>query len=108
MQIRIQKLTFDAIIGILPHERETPQNVVVSLRLDYDYDGESFINYADVCDFIEHDMQNSCYSLLEDALESLCEKIKMNHPAITKMRLKILKPDILPNATVGLILEKTF
>ena len=108
MRILIKKLTFEAVIGILEAERLTPQRICVSLSLEYDYDGKNFINYADVCTFIENDMMTSEYKLLEDALESLCQKLKYTYSNIKKMKLKILKPNILPNAIVGLFLEKTF
>ncbi|MDD2267845.1 dihydroneopterin aldolase [Sulfuricurvum sp.] len=108
MRICIKKLTFETIIGILEEERTVPQKVCVSLTLDYNYDGEYFINYADVCTLIEKDMCTSQYKLLEDALELLSQKLKFTYPHIQKMKLKIFKPDIVPNAIVGLILEKTF
>ncbi len=108
MRIVIKKLTFEAIIGILEAERHTPQKISVSLSLEYDYDGKYFIDYAKVCAFIENNMITSQYGLLEDALESLSQNLKQTYPSIEKMKLKILKPDILPNATVGLFLEKTF
>jgi dihydroneopterin aldolase len=108
VRICIKKLTFKTIIGILEVERTIPQKVCISLTLDYNYDGNYFINYADVCTFIENDMMTSEYKLLEDALESLCQKLKFTYPNIKKMKLKILKPNIVPNAIVGLILEKTF
>ncbi|MDD3342177.1 MAG: dihydroneopterin aldolase [Sulfurospirillaceae bacterium] len=108
MRILIKNLTFETIIGILEVERTTLQKVCVTLHLDYNYDGENFINYADICTLIEEDMIASQYKLLENALESLSQKIKNTYPHTTKIKLKILKPNILPNATVGLILHKTF
>lgn len=102
MQIIIKNLTFLCIVGILENERITPQKVIVNLKVTYDYDGENFINYAKLCEYIENDMQEIKYFLLEDAISSLLEKIKYTYPKIEKMTIEILKPDILQNAVVGL------
>lgn len=102
MQIIIKDLTFRCIVGILENERITPQKVIVNLKVTYDYDGENFINYAKLCECIENDMHEIKYFLLEDAINSLLEKIKYIYPKIEKMTIEILKPDILQNAVVGL------
>ena len=105
MRIHIEDFTFRTIIGILKHERITPQRVIVHAKIDYTYEKNSFINYADVCYFIESEMNAMSYQLLEDALEDLAHKLSQNYPKISYLELKILKPDILQNATVGLSKE---
>lgn len=101
MQILIKNLTFETIVGILEEERHTPQSVIVHAKIHYDYTGENFIDYAKVCAFIQSEMNHEKYFLLEDALKKLSEKIKFSYPQITKMKIKIFKPTILPNAMVG-------
>lgn len=101
MQILIRKLTFQAIVGILETEREVPQTIIIDIKIDYDYDGSIFINYAQICEFVQNDMLHVQYFLLEDALKSLTDKLKSNYPTINKISLKIFKPNILPNAIVG-------
>ena len=54
-----------------------------------------------MCAFLEAEMYQMHYFLLEDALEDLSQKLKVSYPQIHKMKLKIFKPDILPNAMVG-------
>ena len=49
MIIRIKKLTFDAIVGILPHEREMAQGVCVDAKITYDFTKTQFIDDAHVC-----------------------------------------------------------
>ena len=44
MTIHIEDLRFKCIIGLLEFERHTPQEVIVTLELDYDYT-DTFINY---------------------------------------------------------------
>ena len=101
MQILIKDLTFETIVGILEEERLTPQKVILHVKLDYTYEAENFIDYAKVCAFLEKEMNQMSYFLLEDALNDLSQKLKVSYPQIHKMKLKIFKPDILPNAMVG-------
>ena len=101
MQIIIKDLTFETIVGILEKERHTPQRVILHVKLDYTYEAENFIDYAKVSAFLEAEMNQMSYFLLEDALDDLSQKLKVSYPQIHKMKLKIFKPDILPNAMVG-------
>lgn len=101
MQIIIKDLTFETIVGILEEERHTPQKVILHVKLDYSYGAENFIDYAKTCAFLEAEMNQMSYFLLEDALDDLSQKLKVSYPQIQKMKLKIFKPNILPNAMVG-------
>ncbi|WP_333803114.1 dihydroneopterin aldolase [Sulfurospirillum sp.] len=101
MQIIIKNLTFETIVGILEEERLSPQKVILYVKLDYVYEAENFIDYAKVSAFLEAEMQQMSYFLLEDALNDLSQKLKIAYPQIHKMKLKIFKPDILLNAMVG-------
>lgn len=101
MQIHIDNLTFETIVGILEKERLTPQKVTLHVKIAYDYQGGNFIDYAKVSAFLESEMNVMCYFLLEDALKDLSQKLKVFYPQMSKLKLKISKPDILPNAIVG-------
>ena len=102
MTIHIEELTFECIIGILDFERVTPQKVIVNVGIDYDYKNNDFINYADVIKLIEQQMLEKKYELLETAIEELSEKIIEKYSKITKLTLKISKPNIIKNAKVSL------
>ena len=108
MQICINNLTCKIIIGILPKERVTPQCVNINAKVTYPYAGENFIDYAVLCTFIENDLKEEKYFLLEEAIQSLIQKIKNFHPTIQKISLKISKPDILPNAMASVKLKVKF
>jgi dihydroneopterin aldolase len=102
MTIHIEDLRFKCIIGLLEFERHTPQEVIVTLELDYDYsDTDTFINYADLAKLIEMHLQEKKYELLERALNELFETISTRYTSITRLFLKISKPDILPNCRVS-------
>lgn len=101
MQIIIKNLTFETIVGILDKERLTPQKVILHVKIDYPYEKENFIDYAVVSSFLETEMQQMRYFLLEDALDDLSQKLKNSYPQIHTLKLKIFKPHILSNAMVG-------
>jgi len=102
MTIHIEQLTFETIIGLLDFERVNAQTVIVNLEIDYLYDNNNFINYADVINLIEIDMHQKKYELLETAITELIEKITSTYAQINALVLKITKPDIIMNAHVSL------
>jgi 7,8-dihydroneopterin aldolase/epimerase/oxygenase len=101
MKILIEDLHFEAILGILPHERLTPQTVRIDCSIEYVYTEEKFINYAEVTNHIEKIMRLKQFRLIEEALESLAASLKNSFPLIDALSLTIRKPDILQNCTVG-------
>ena len=100
MTVHIEDLRFECIIGLLEFERHTPQEIIVTLELDYDYT-DAFINYADLAELIEVHLQEKKYELLETALDELFKVISTQYLLITRLFLKISKPDILPNCRVS-------
>ncbi len=107
MTIGIKALTFETIIGLLEHERNVPQRIVVDCKIDYHYEN-SFINYAEVAELIKSTMQEGRFELIEEALESLHKTLKTHFPAIEKLKIKIEKPDILPACRVSATLKRKF
>jgi dihydroneopterin aldolase len=102
MTIHIEELHFDTIIGILDFERITPQTVIVDARIDYHYEDEMFINYADVILLIEKEMNEKKYELLETAIFDLQNLVTTKYKNIENFYLKITKPNIIKNAKVAL------
>jgi len=100
MNIHIENLKFKCIIGILDFERTKKQNVIVNIKIKYDF-LNTFINYADVTEVIEKTMKKKKFLLIEDALEFLSKKLKNNFKAIYTLKIKITKPSILPNCRVS-------
>jgi len=101
MTIHIQELTFDTIIGILEFERTTPQKVILDIELEYDYKDE-FINYATVVEDTKALLIKQQYLLIEDALIGIKDMISKNYPQTKSLQIKLTKPDILPECSVGL------
>jgi dihydroneopterin aldolase len=108
MQIHIEDLRFECIIGLLDFERLKAQSVVVTCKIDYLYTKDNFINYAEVTQDIITHMQNEKFELIESALEYLSNLLKKNNPDILSLYIKIAKPDILDNAIVAVSQEYNF
>ncbi|MDR1912079.1 MAG: dihydroneopterin aldolase [Helicobacteraceae bacterium] len=101
MTILIENLTIDAVIGILPNEREKPQRLIASAAIDYDYKNSAeFVDYALVADLIALKLVSGRFGLLEEAIEAIATEILRLNPSIQKLRLCIEKPDISPNFRV--------
>ena len=105
MTIHIEKLEIIAIIGILNFERVNPQRIIVDTTIDYNYSENQFISYVEIISIIETMIIDRKYKLLEDALSDIKQKIVKRHPQISRLNLRISKPDIIKNANVGLSLE---
>ncbi|MFK5881720.1 MAG: dihydroneopterin aldolase [Sulfurospirillum sp.] len=108
LQIHIKNLTFYGIIGLLKNERENEQKIIVDAKIKYHYDKDSFINYADIAQLIKSILITKKFELLEEALEVLAQEIKTKFPQSNQIKLKISKPDILRNCTVGVKIKKNF
>jgi len=105
MTIHIEELTLSAIIGILDFERIERQTVIVDAQIDYFYNKDLFINYAEVIERIQILIIEKQYTLLEDALSDIRNKLIETYPQIVKLKLKITKPDIIKHAKVALSLQ---
>ena len=102
MNIHIEDLTFDVIIGLLDFERDKPQRVIINLEASYDYSDEQFIDYADIVLLIKDKLKTERYTLLENALLGVKEILHTTYPHIESVSIKISKPDILSDCTVSL------
>ncbi len=101
MQISIENLEFETIIGILDFERITKQKVRINCTIDYTYDRQ-FLDYALVTKHIQEQMLEQQFELIEEALLSLKSSLKREFPLILTLFLKISKPDIIANCEVSL------
>jgi len=108
MTIAIRDFRFQTIIGLLDHEREEEQEIVVDLEIDYDYHEGDYLDYARVAELVRGHLQQKRYELLEEALLGLKKLLKGSFPAITRLACTLSKPHILPQARVSLSGEWDF
>ncbi len=107
MKVYIEGFRFSCIIGILDFERVTPQDVIINLELEYEFKS-SFINYADVAEYVQSIMQEKKFELLEDALNHLFSFLKEKYPNISALFIKITKPSILQDCIVSVSDFRTY
>ena len=102
LKINIEDLTFHCILGILDFERQKEQKVVVNISFEYFFneDGSNFIDYTNVVSYVQNNMQKEKFRLIEDAILSLRKYLKFTYD-IKNLKVKISKPDILPNCIVS-------
>ncbi len=102
LKVNIDDLTFDCIIGILPFEREKKQKVIINISFEYFYDTDNsnFIDYSHIVDIVENTMQKQQFQLIEDAIIYIRKELKQRFE-IKNLKLKISKPNILPNCIVS-------
>ena len=102
LKVNIEDLTFNCILGILPDERKNLQTVIINLSFEYFYneDGSDFIDYGEVATLIEDVMFEKQFFLIEDAILFVRKKLKAQYN-MKNIKLKISKPNILPNCVVS-------
>ncbi len=100
MTIHIEDLRFQCIIGILDFERVTPQDVIINIDIDYNYE-DGFINYANIVEMVKKIMIKSEFQLIENALENISFNLSKEYSSINTFQIKITKPSILPNCKVS-------
>jgi dihydroneopterin aldolase len=112
--IFIEGLQTQAIIGIYDWERAQTQPLIFDINMQLpitvaaqsDAIGDT-VDYKQVADEMIELVANSRFELLESLCEAMCEHILRQHLAVQSIRLKVSKPQAVPQATtVGLIIQR--
>ena len=116
-KIHIEGLEVLALIGVYDWERQHQQRLIVDVELSADLtqaaqtdDVNHTLNYAEIAQGIRDFAKDSQYQLLEALASQLVDWLLQTFPLLTKVRLKLSKPDILANAknvAVEFIKEQT-
>jgi dihydroneopterin aldolase len=94
MRIAVENLAVSAVIGILPQEREKPQRILASAKIDCEYGSpRDFVDYIVVAELIKTRLIEGRFGLLEEALNAIAPEISRLNPSIAKIRLTLEKPD---------------
>ena len=102
MKIHIESLEIFCIIGVLDFERESQQRVLLDLEIEYHYEKEGFLDYSKVASELAAHLKREKYLLLEEALLGIKKVLFADFPMIDTLHVKLSKPDILPQCSVGL------
>ena len=104
-RILVQGLIFDAIIGILPHEREAEQPLVVDLVLEVDSVApaaaaehiDTTVDYAAVSHRVIEIAREGRFQLVETLAETACAELLAAFP-IRRITFRVMKPEALAEA----------
>ncbi len=107
--IQIDRLVIPCIVGILPHEREQEQDLVVTLELDTNIrvpaltqSLEDTVDYAALAQEIRVLVQQGRYELLESLVEDVATALLTN-PLIARVRVRAEKPAAIPAASAAVV-----
>lgn len=103
-------LRIECIIGVHPHERETPQPLTVSVSIDTDFasaadsdDVENTIDYDRVVALVSQLAQEKRYRLLEALAADASELILSTFAEASRVEIEIEKPAALPEARCSFV-----
>lgn len=100
-KIRIEDLHVEAIIGVLPQERITPQKLLLTLEFVTHTPTQdnitTVVDYAKIAAYITEYVSNSQYQLLEFLADQLLQAIQQQF-SIQILYLQITKPNAIANA----------
>ena len=108
-KICIRELRVDAILGVLPHEREIPQPVIISVEVEIDTrraaatkELTDTLDYAALATKMCEQTIAGRYLLIETLAEDLA-RLCFDHPAANGARISVEKPHaVLDAQAVGI------
>ena len=111
-RIKFKQLTFPVSLGVLPHEREGPQQLVIDLAIELHpdmrdpmEDVSKVLNYDEIRSRIIGTAQSRHFNLLESLARELLSVFE-NEPRVTGVHLSVQKPDVYADAaSVGYELD---
>ena len=98
--IKVADLRVTCIVGILPHERENEQDLLVDVELGHDFgapadteDVTTTVDYAEVSEVLTDWIRERRFQLIETMAVEGCDLILDRWPGVTRVKLTIKKPD---------------
>lgn len=112
--VRVDRLAVPLSIGVLPHEKEAQQQVVISIDMAVDIPArpsENDQNYVSYAPIVEHLQALSDSGRHIDLVEQLADEIfefLFADSRIGRVRVEVMKPEIFSQAAgVGVLIERT-
>lgn len=100
----IKNYEFSTIIGLLEHERNTPQNIKISIK----YKSHEFIDYISILEFIKDCFNKHKFKTVEDALKITSKELKESFKSLLSIKFKVLKKEVLQVGYVGAEIKVIF
>lgn len=111
MSIGFSTLKIRCLVGILPSEREVPQEIIVHLKANLPKIPSrdvisSTIDYTELASICENVATRSHHSLLETLSVEMLDEVSRRFPGV-KCWIRIEKPSALPNADNAFVEAET-
>ena len=110
----MDRLSLPLSIGVLPHEKEAQQEVVISIDMTVEIPArpteidQDYVSYAPI---VEHLQEVSVSKRHIDLVEQLADEIfafLFTDSRISRVRVEVMKPEIFSQAAgVGVLIERT-
>lgn len=112
-EVFIQGLRAHGIIGVYEHERHTPQDMVISVRLFTDLrkaaaadDLAGSPDYGRLADRLKAHAESAARLTVEAMAEDLA-RLCLEEPGVQRVRVRVEKPQAVPGAqSVGVEIER--
>lgn len=111
--IFIKGLTLNTIVGIFEHERKNKQRLILDIDMATDIriaaeskDIHKTVNYKSVSEAVATYVDDGAFLLVETMAEGVAQLI-MSEFSVSAVKIRICKPDALPNVDgVGVYIER--
>jgi dihydroneopterin aldolase len=93
IEITLSAMRFHALVGILPHERTTPQPIEIDLRVGV-ADGEGIVDYRALYDAIAAVVNSGHIDFLEEIGDRVARAALGHSARIRAARVAVRKPHV--------------
>ena len=108
--LEIQGLAVSCIIGDLPHERTTPQQIVLHVFLSLDLSQVAHsdslnhtVNYVEVAALCHRVAVDGQYRMIETLAVKMAQAIRDTYPQVQQARVQLQKAGTIPHARAAVI-----
>jgi len=108
LEITLEAMRFDALVGILPNERTTPQPIEIDLTVDVG-PGDSVVDYRELYDVAAAVMRAAPIDFLEEIADRVAEGALAVNGRICRARVAVRKPRVAlggPLAYAQIVVER--
>ncbi len=112
--VRIDRLKLPLFIGVLPHEREAAQSVVISIDMTVNIPdqpseaGQDYVSYAPIVEYLQSVSDSQRHiDLVEELADEIFAQL-FTDARVEAVRVEVIKPEIFSQAAgVGVVIERT-
>jgi len=108
LEITLRAMRFHALVGILPHERTTPQPIEIDLRVELE-DGQGVVDYRALYAIVAAVLEAGPIDFLEEVGDQVARGTLAHNSRIRTARVAVRKPHVAlagPLSHVEVVVER--